>query len=250
MGDSLLERVARLVAERRLAEAGGRLAEGVASADALAARALAQEVVRSAALQIPPGNVAHAKGYDALYRPLVEAFMAKFGPAAAEAAAMAERLALTYAYQHDFARAAETLEPVVAALTAERGESDREARRLRDCLAIHYRNAGRADLAEKLLPTARVCEHLRAVDAYLRDRGVKVAHVGQPWSRNCRTWVTYAGVILDTRALIERFGLSPPVEVHDHRGTHDGSEHGLYCAEHHDALVGAHPSSAGLPVVG
>lgn len=90
----------------------------------------------------------------------------------------------------------------------------------------------------------RVCHHLLSLDEYIRGQGAEVMFVGAPWSRNCRTWVIYRGVVLDTAALTTRFELTAPVEVHDHIGTHDGCEHGLVCTEHHDAVIGMHPQFA------
>jgi hypothetical protein len=73
-----------------------------------------------------------------------------------------------------------------------------------------------------------------------------------PWSRNCRNWVVYENVILDAEGLRKKFGLADVVIVHSHRGTHEGSEHGLVCSRCHDALIGVHPTevSAGVRVVG
>ena len=97
----------------------------------------------------------------------------------------------------------------------------------------------------------RVCEHLRAVDEYIRGQGVRVAAVCTPWSRNCRNWVVYENVVLDAEGLRVKFELPEFVIVHSHRGTHDGSEHGLVCERCHDALIGLHPAvNAGVRVVG
>jgi hypothetical protein len=96
-----------------------------------------------------------------------------------------------------------------------------------------------------------VCEHLRKVHDYLLSRGARVASVGRPWGRNCRTWVTFDGVVIDAAGLKAKFGLPACVVVHTHRGTHDGAEHGLVCEEHHDALIGRHPDlAAGARIVG
>ena len=97
----------------------------------------------------------------------------------------------------------------------------------------------------------QICDHLRDVLEYIVWHGVEVHYVGMPWSRNCRTWVYFSGVVLDPAALIARFNLPDVVRPHVHRGTHDGAEQGIECTEHHDALMGAHPDVArGHRIVG
>jgi hypothetical protein len=86
-----------------------------------------------------------------------------------------------------------------------------------------------------------ICPHLRPVLDYIVEQGIEVHYVGTPWSRNCRTWVYFTGVVLDPVALIARFNLPDVVRAHVHRGTHDGAEQGIECTEHHDALMGGHP---------
>jgi hypothetical protein len=56
--------------------------------------------------------------------------------------------------------------------------------------------------------------------------------------------VYFENCVLDVESIRARLKLPEVVEVHTHRGTHDGSEHGLYCSEHHDALMGMHPDQA------
>jgi hypothetical protein len=85
------------------------------------------------------------------------------------------------------------------------------------------------------------CEHLRALEEELIAAGHQVQYRGSPWSRNCREWV-YFDVVLDTDAIRKRMSFAACVKVHSHRGTHDGAEHGFECAEHHDAVMGIHPS--------
>lgn len=68
---------------------------------------------------------------------------------------------------------------------------------------------------------------------------------GQPWSQNCHVWV-YFDALLDCERLIQGLGLDPCVEIHDHRGTHDGSERGLVCTIHHDGVMGPHLSDCGF----
>jgi hypothetical protein len=57
-----------------------------------------------------------------------------------------------------------------------------------------------------------LCEHLQRAEQSLRDAGAKLS--------------------------------SPCVQIHDHRGTNDGSERGLVCSVHQYAVMGAHPADA------
>lgn len=84
-----------------------------------------------------------------------------------------------------------------------------------------------------------LCEHLAPILADLVRQGAKATFAGQAWSHNCRMWV-YLDCKIDADALRVRFNAPPCVTVHIHRGTHDGSEHGLVCNEHHDAIMGIH----------
>jgi len=54
--------------------------------------------------------------------------------------------------------------------------------------------------------------------------------------------------VLDCEGLIAALKLEACVQIHDHRGTHDGSERGLVCNIHNDGLMGPHPSDAGPEV--
>ena len=91
-----------------------------------------------------------------------------------------------------------------------------------------------------------VCEHLSEVEDALLDSGAAVTYRGQAWSDNCREWV-YFDCYLDTGRLRARFRLSDTVHDHNHRGTHDGQEHGLVCTLCHDGLMGLLEPMAGKP---
>jgi len=94
------------------------------------------------------------------------------------------------------------------------------------------------------------CEHLRPLEEELTARGIRETFRGEPWETGTREWV-YFECVLDLPALRARLALAPCVADHVHRGTHDGSEAGFTCQEHHDAIMGAHPGDArDLPVVG
>jgi hypothetical protein len=101
------------------------------------------------------------------------------------------------------------------------------------------------DLADPKFANTGICEHLKPVEDYLRSQGLRIIYVGQPWSRNCRVWVYFADVVLDVESLKARLKLPDCVVIHSHRGTVDGAEHGLFCEEHFDAVMGGHPDLAG-----
>jgi hypothetical protein len=108
------------------------------------------------------------------------------------------------------------------------------------------------DGSDEKFTNTGICEHLKPVEDYLRSRGLRIVYVGQPWSRNCRTWVYFGDVVLDAQSLKARLGLADCVVVHSHRGTVDGAEQGLVCETDHDAVMGAHPDVADgtIPRVG
>lgn len=124
------------------------------------------------------------------------------------------------------------------------GAHHRETQRLRDSLAIQYRNAGEGAKADELYRDSGICEHLKPVEDYIRSLDVKVRAMGSYWGHNCRMWVYFENAMLDAEALMKKFNLPDFVSVHAHRGTHDGSEHGLVCERDHDALMGLHPDDA------
>lgn len=243
------EQVRRLAAERRFADAAD-AALGALPGEASAARNFVRNLLQLRELSPFGSNVRAAEGMEGFYAPLTRAAGPVLGATSDEAIALVERLTMIHAYAHRFDDAAAALRPAFDAVRQIRSDDDPLVNRLRYMLKTQYENAGRPADAAALLPAVRVCRHLRPVDEYLRSRGAQVMNVTTPWSKNCRHWVIYRGVILNTASLVKRFDLVPPVEVHDHVGTHDGSEHGLVCTEHHDALIGAHPrQSPGLPTI-
>ncbi|HET9943614.1 MAG TPA: tetratricopeptide repeat protein [Terriglobia bacterium] len=134
-------------------------------------------------------------------------------------------------------------ERVLAHLRGRFPNDDQRVMTVRDGLSILYQRAGREDKLKELYQDTGVCEHLRQAESYIRDQGGRVVSVGRPWSANCRTWV-YFDTILDAESLIAGLHLDACVAVHDHRGTHDGSERGIVCRIHHDGVMGPHPSNA------
>jgi hypothetical protein len=129
-------------------------------------------------------------------------------------------------------------------LTAELGPDHAQTRLARSSLAILFRNAGQPQRADALFPQTQLCPHLQPVLEYIRSQGVHIFDVCTPWSRNCRNWVYFENIVLDADALKLRFSHPDCVVVHSHRGTHEGSEHGLVCQLDHDALMGSHPEVA------
>jgi len=63
---------------------------------------------------------------------------------------------------------------------------------------------------------------------------------------NCREWV-YFDCYIDTESVSRTIVLPDCVQVHVHRGTHDGSERGFVCMECHDAIMGNYePREGGM----
>ncbi len=82
-----------------------------------------------------------------------------------------------------------------------------------------------------------VCIHLSELERALMESGAKVTSRGQAWSRNCREWV-YFDVRLDIKRLSVRFGLGPPVNIHENTDPRSGLERGFVCSECNDAVLG------------
>jgi hypothetical protein len=115
---------------------------------------------------------------------------------------------------------------------------------VRDGLAFLYRQVGREEKALEVYRSVELCDHLSGAFNRLLDSGAPLVYCGQPWSQNCHLWVYFDGV-LDCEGLMRGLKLESCVQIHDHRGTHDGSERGLVCTIHHDAIMGVHPADAG-----
>jgi len=134
-------------------------------------------------------------------------------------------------------------ERVLAHLQKRFPGDDQRVMLVRDGLGILYRRAGREDKLNEIFKNTGLCEHLRAAEKYVRDHGGRVVYSGRPWSASCHVWV-YFDTILDSDRLIKGLGLDACVQVHDHRGTHDGSERGIVCTVHNDGIMGPHPADA------
>jgi hypothetical protein len=128
-------------------------------------------------------------------------------------------------------------ETVLAYLNARFPPDDKRVMALRDGLGILYERAGAEDKRNELYRNSGICADLKPAEKYLRERGAHVVAVTRPWSANCHVWI-YFDVVLDCEGLIKDLGLPPHVQIHDHRGTHDGSERGIVCTVHHDGIMG------------
>jgi hypothetical protein len=92
-----------------------------------------------------------------------------------------------------------------------------------------------------------LCEHLRHLEQAIVATGIRETFRGRPWSMNCREWV-YFDCYIDTDAVSRSFALSNCVNVHAHRGTHDGDERGFVCTHCQDAIMGAYEPKPGIKV--
>ena len=83
-----------------------------------------------------------------------------------------------------------------------------------------------------------LCEHLRTLESELKGAGIPETFRGQAWSHNCREWV-YFDCHLDVQSIRRRMNLAACVTDHENTDSHTGTERGLVCREHHDAIVGS-----------
>jgi len=92
-------------------------------------------------------------------------------------------------------------------------------------------------------PEKHVCDHLRRLEDYLFERGIPPTASGQVWSKNCRFWI-YFGGLLDCVALRRRFELPAFVVEQRNDDPRSGREMGLVCETCQDAIMGLHPEDA------
>lgn len=86
-----------------------------------------------------------------------------------------------------------------------------------------------------------LCEHLLPLKQHLLSRGLRITGAGQPWTENCRLWITFDAV-LDCERLLKTLGLVECVTIHENADPRSGLEKGLVCSVHHDGVIGIHPS--------
>lgn len=134
-------------------------------------------------------------------------------------------------------------ERVLAHLISRFPSDDQRVMMVRDGLGILYRRAGQEEKLYRLYGDSGLCEHLLPAEEHIRGQGGQIVSIGRPWSANCHVWV-YFDAILDCERLIAGLALDSCVQIHDHRGTHDGSERGIVCTAHHDGIMGPHPADA------
>jgi len=250
-----LAQVRRLFLEMRFVEAADAAERVLRSAASISTEELVDAtrylVGHSDLFPVERRMFGHAE-LPAVYERVVAVLVELLGAEHAAVAAARGQLAMTYAFEGKPARAAEEFERSLATIKRQLGPDDPNLTLVRDNLAVQYRATGRTADAERLYAEMDVCEHLQPAKRAIQEAGGKITYVGTPWSRNCRRWMYFSGVVIDGELLRARLGLSPVVAVHAHRGTHDGHEQGLVCNEHHDAVMGPHASMADatLKVVG
>ena len=201
---------------------------------------VAQEIVR---WQGVFKNNAQAKTSEPYFRTLYTLLEELAGPDSSVALTAADNLAGILASIGKLDEAISLRERVLAQLRRRFPGDDQRVMNVRDGLTILYHRAGQDRKLEPLYADAAVCEHLQAADKYVRDQGAHVISAGRPWSANCHIWI-YFDALLDCERLIKGLGLAPCVQIHDHRGTHDGSERGIVCTIHNDGVMGPHPEDA------
>jgi hypothetical protein len=92
-----------------------------------------------------------------------------------------------------------------------------------------------------------ICEHLQQLERELKNAGIKETFRGQAWSHNCREWA-YFDCHLDLHSIRQRIKFAECVIDHENADPHSGTERGLVCAEHYDAIIGSLDEIEGKPV--
>jgi hypothetical protein len=188
-------------------------------------------------------NTAQAMTSEPYFRTVYSILVELAGPESPVAMAAAENLAGVLGSIDKVDEAISLRERVLDHLRRRYASDDPRVMNVRDGLSILYRRAGRHEKLETIYRDTAVCEHLQAADRFIREHGAHVISAGQPWSANCHVWI-YFDALLDCDRLIKGLGLASCVQIHDHRGTHDGSERGIVCTIHNDGLMGPHPEDA------
>ena len=187
-------------------------------------------------------NVAEAAPAEPYFRTVYDLLQELAGPEDPATLSAADNLAGIFGSVDKVDEAIALRERVLAHLNALPSHDDRQVEMVRNGLAILYRRAGRDEKLDQLYGDAKLCEHLQKAEEYVRAHSGRVTFSGQPWSSNCHEWI-YFDLTLDCEHLIHDLGLDPCVQIHDHRGTHDGSERGIVCIIHNDGIMGRHPDA-------
>jgi hypothetical protein len=188
-------------------------------------------------------NTAQAMTSETYFRTVHALLQELAGPESPPAMAAAENLAGLLGSIGKVDEAIQLREKVLAHLLGRFSKDDERVMLVRDGLAILYRRAGRDEKSKDLYADTGLCEHLKPVEDYLRGKGIPVFSSARPWSANCHIWV-YFDALLDCQRLIDGLNLATCIQIHDHRGTHDGSERGIVCSIHNDGIMGRHPADA------
>jgi hypothetical protein len=189
-------------------------------------------------------NTTEARSSEVYFRTVYRLLQELAGAESPAAMAAAENLAGILGSIDQVEEAITLREKVYASAVQRFSPDDPRLMRVRDGLEFLYRSAGREDKVGELYRSVALCEHLTGALQYILGQGALIVSCGQAWSKNCHIWV-YFDSLLDCERLKSGLSLEPCVQIHDHRGTHDGSERGLFCTVHYDALMGPHPSDAG-----
>jgi len=188
-------------------------------------------------------NTAEAMTSESYFRTVHSLLAELAGPESPAAMAAAENLAGLLGSIGKVEEAIALREKILAHLSGRFPSDDPRVMIVRDGLSVLYQRAGDENKLKALYQDTGLCEHLRPAEKYVREQGGRVISTGQPWSANCHVWV-YFDTLLDCDRLIQGLGLASCVQIHDHRGTHDGSERGIVCTVHHDGIMGPHPVDA------
>jgi hypothetical protein len=190
------------------------------------------------------GRASQAAASEPYFRAVCRLVAELAGPDSPPAMAAAENLAGILGSLGKVDEAITLREKVMASISERFPPDDPRRMRIRDGLAFLYQRAGREEKLADLYRDLGLCEHLAAAAQYILGKGAKVVSCGQPWSENCHIWA-YFDALLDCEKLIRGLHLDSCIKIHDHRGSHEGSERGLVCTIHKDAVMGPHPADSG-----
>lgn len=190
------------------------------------------------------GHADEARASEAYFRAVYHLLQELAGAESPAAMAAAENLAGILGSIDQVEEAIALRERVFASVIQRFPSDDPRLMRVRDGLVFLYRRTGREEKVGGLYRNLGLCEHLTGALQYILGQGAEIVFCGQPWSRNCHIWI-YFDALLDCERLKTGLSLDACVQIHDHRGTHDGRERGLVCTTHYDALMGLHPSETG-----
>ena len=87
-----------------------------------------------------------------------------------------------------------------------------------------------------------MCEHLKILETYLKDKNIQETFRGQAWSENCNEWV-YFDCVLNTEKLKIKLALDNCIETHDYIDIKIANELGLICTICKDGIIGLNPKS-------